>query len=50
MARADFNIFSQEGGKILGGVQVICNMPRASTMPGFFLAEGETVWGRGKYQ
>ena len=26
-ARADFHFFHRRGGKILGGVQVICNMP-----------------------
>ena len=25
--RADFHFFHRRGGKILGGVQVICNMP-----------------------
>ena len=26
-ARADFHFFHRRGGKILGGVQLICNMP-----------------------
>ena len=26
-SRADFHFFHRRGGKILGGVQVICNMP-----------------------
>ena len=25
--RADFHFFHRRGGKVLGGVQVICNMP-----------------------
>ena len=27
LSRADFHFFHRRGGKILGGVQVICNMP-----------------------
>ena len=29
---------------------VILHYSRVSTMQGFFLAEGKTIWGRGQYQ
>ena len=44
-ARADFNFFHRRGGKILGGVQVICNMPFLMLWKGHEMANQCAPWG-----
>ena len=45
MARADFHFFHRRGRKILGGVQVICNMPSLMLREGHEMANQSAPGG-----